>query len=273
MAENFLAQLPRVTKEELYGANTCMICHEEYGTPPSDGEPVEEPVRLPCPGGHIVGFSCISSWLSADKNRNSCPYCRYEFDILQDQAPQRLIEHEQRLNRWLGQWNEFRQTLVDARGTPQLLLQWEGWFVQWFTAATCVNEEGIAHARTARNGLFMRTGWSEMPADTRAVLWSETDSRTEFEPLASALQTRDFREYYFHLIYRPRNGCSSGLLNGPMLRLTRVQKGRYFRRLCRIGAFREVLQEVGSRNERWKILRSQGYVFDEERWVWSAYPF
>ena len=136
-----------------------------------------------------------------------------------------------------------------------------------------VNEGGTAHARMARNGLFMRTGWSEMLADTRAVLWSETDSRTEFEPLASALQTRDFREYYFHLIYRPRNGCSSGLLNGPMLRLTLVQNDRYFRRLCRIGAFREVLQEVGSRNERWKILRSQGYVFDEERWVWSAYPF
>lgn len=98
MTEFFLAQLPRVAKEELSEEKACIICHEEYGTAPSDSEPAEEAVRLPCPGGHIVGSNCISSWFSSDMNRHSCPYCRTEF-----LAVSILGDHGDRFERWLDQ--------------------------------------------------------------------------------------------------------------------------------------------------------------------------
>ncbi len=276
MAEKFLAQLPKVAKEDLLDENTCMICHEEYGTPPSDSEPAEEAVRLPCPGGHIVGFNCISSWFQSDMNRKSCPYCRHEFfalTTLSDRAERLFTEHGERLERWIEQWHICRSQLESEGGTPEVVTQWTRWFSRWALAAINVNEESIVRARTARESLFARIGWSEMPADTEAVLWSETGSETALEPLASAIQTRDYREYYWYHIDKRVNDFNPDLLSGPTSRLMSVEVVCYFEHLCRIGAFGEVLQEVRSRREKWKILRSQGFVFDETRWMWSAYPY
>lgn len=277
MAEHFLGQLPRVAKEELYEDITCIICHEEFATVAPDSESAEEAVRLPCPGGHTVGLNCISSWLSVDKNRTSCPICRYEFRALttpfRDSAQQLSSDDGQRLEGWLNQWNHFRSYLECAGGTPRLVQQWEQWFGKWGTTAINVNEEGMARARTARDELFTRTGWSEMPADTEKVLWSETASYIELEPLASAIQTLYFREYYLYLLCQPRIGFHSDLKNGPLPTLNREQEESIFRRLCLIGAFRGVLEGVQSRNERWRILRSQGYVYHESQGIWSAYPY
>lgn len=268
MTEFFLAQLPRVAKEELSEEKACIICHEEYGTAPSDSEPAEEAVRLPCPGGHIVGSKCISSWFSSDMNRHSCPYCRTEF-----LAATILGDHGDRFERWLDQWHVFSSYLGGVGATPDLMQQWQQWFVQWGRAAIDVNGEAITHARTAREDLFRRTGWSEVPADTRTVCWSETESDTELEPLASAIRTLYFRESYLYVIRHPTLGFTPELLNGPPRRLSGECEASIFRRLCGKGAFRGVLDEVQSDNERWHILRSQGYVFDETRWMWSAYPY
>ena len=61
-----------------------------------------------------------------------------------------------------------------------------------------------------------------------------------------------------------------GILDGLKARLTGSDKAGVFNRLRRKRAFRGVLEEVRSVDERWRILRSQGYVFDEEQRVWSA---
>lgn len=277
MAEKFLAQLPRVAKEEITDNKVCIVCHEEYGKAPSDNEPAEQAVRLPCPGKHIVGLTCISSWLSSDMNRNSCPYCRYKLFALstppQQRARQLSVDHGQRLEHWMDRWYIFRGRLEGQGATPLQIGRWESWFTQWILAATNINEEDIALARTARNNLFTRMGWSQMPADTDTVLWSETDTSTEFEPLASAIRTRDFRECWIYLLQDSENGLSPGMLRNPVFLLTIEQKALIFRHLCRIGAFRGVLEEVESENEKWQILRSQGYTFDEDRRLWSAYPF
>ena len=277
MAEKFLAQLPRVAKDEIPDNKICIVCHEEYGTTPSDCEPAEEAVRLPCPGKHIVGLTCITSWLLSDMNSNSCPYCRYEVFVvstpLQQRARQLSVDHGQRLEHWMDQWYTFRGRLENQGATPSQIGRWELWFTQWILAATNINEEDIALARTARNNLFTRMGWSQMPADTDTVLWSETDTSIEIEPLASAIRTRHFREYWLCLMQYPEIGYNPGLLRSPAFLLTIEQKAAIFRHLCRIGAFRGVLEEVESENEKWRILRSQGYTFDEDRRLWSAYPF
>lgn len=277
MAENFLARLPKVAKEEMHDDKICIVCYEEYGTSPSDSEPAEEAVRLPCPGGHIVGFTCISSWFASDMDRNSCPYCRYEFfalrSPLQNQARQLSTDHGQRLELWIEQWYMLRGRLESQGATPTRIGRWEYWFAQWAMAATSVTEEDIALARTASNNLFTRMGWSQMPADTDTVLWSETDSSTELEPLASAIRTRQFREYWLCLLRFSENGFNLTLLRRPVHQMTSEQEAWIFRRLCRIGAFRGVLEEVESKSEKWRILRSLGYTFDKNRRLWSAYPF
>lgn len=277
MAEEFLAQLPRVAKEEILDNEICMICHEEYGKAPSDSEPAEEAVRLPCPGKHIVGLTCISSWLSSDMNSNSCPYCRYQLFALstplQQRARQLSVDHGQRLEHWMDRWYTFRGCLEGQGATLTQIGRWESWFAQWMLAATDIREEDIALARTARNNLFTRMGWSQMPADTDTVLWSETDTSTELEPLASAIQTRQFREYWVCLLQYSENESDPGLLRRPDARVNDEQEALIFRHLCRIGAFRGVLEEVESENEKWQILRSQGYTFVEDRGLWSAYPF
>ena len=277
MAENFLAQLPRVAKEEIPDNKICMVCREEYGTAPSDSEPAEEAVRLPCPGNHIVGLTCISSWLSSDMNRNSCPYCRHELFALsnspQQRARQLSVDHGQRLEHWMDRWYTFRGRMEDQGATPSQIERWESWFTQWIFAATNIDEGDIALARIARNNLFSRMGWSQMPADTDTVLWSETDTSTEFEPLASAIGTRHFREYWFCLMQHSENGSNPRVLERSVAQLNNEQEASMFRHLCRIGAFRGVLEEVESDNEKWRILRSQGYTFVEDRGLWSAYPF
>ena len=62
--------------KECQDGQECLICKEEYGTRPSETEPAERPIHLPCNPKHTVGSSCIVAWLSA---HNTCPICRYEF--------------------------------------------------------------------------------------------------------------------------------------------------------------------------------------------------
>ena len=270
MAENFLAQLPRVSKEELPDDSVCIICHEEYGTAPSDSEPAEEAVCLPCPGKHIVGLACISSWLSSDTHRYSCPYCRHEFPALTN--PDQL-QARQRIGHWVEQWYMLPARLESQGATLTSMRRWNAWFTEWATVAINMSEEDLSLARTARTSLFTRTGWSQLPANTDMVLWSDIDTSIELEPLASAIRTRHFRECWLYLPHCAENGPRRGLLGEPVSQLNFEQEAAVLRYLCRTGAFRVVLEEVENKSERWQILRSLGYTFDEDRRIWAAYPF
>ena len=287
MAEDFLAKLPRVAKEELSEDKNCTICQQQYGVA-SDSEPAEEAVRLPCPGGHIVGVNCISRWLLDNMDRNTCPYCRHEFfalitpipdrfrELLNDQSErgldraQRIFNrHQDHFEHWLDVSFMFHTFLEAARASPVLMRRWDFWFADWCLAALNVDDAAINRARTARDDFFERTGLTEMPADTPRIAWSETGSSTEIEPLASAIQTLRFREYNAYILTQR----TSILMDGPVWGLNREREGAEYRRLRSMGAFEGVLEEVELRFERWQILRSQGYVFDERRVMWSALPY
>lgn len=235
MAQPFLDQLPRIAKQDL-SDSTCIICQEEYGTAHSDSEPAEEAVRLPCPGGHIVGLRCISSWFSSGVDRTSCPCCRHDFTSLSAPllvgARPNLDTHTQGFDRWRTQWREFRSFLVTAGGTPELVRKWDEWFVLWNNAAV--------------------------------------HSGDGSEPRIPVTATLFFREYYHYILRHSGNGLTMEVLDGPQPRLTHVDEACIFSRLRRIGAFRNVVEEVASQEAKWRILRSQGFVFDEERWVWYA---
>ena len=68
MTQNIVAQFPVVSKADLLYGDSCAICHETYAS--------EAPVRLPC--GHEFGFECISTWLSPEGGRKTCPLCRHQ---------------------------------------------------------------------------------------------------------------------------------------------------------------------------------------------------
>lgn len=71
--EVFLRNLPRVQISSLPPDAECIICLEKFNT--STDNSAEYPVRLPC--SHIVGSSCIRTWLSPSRSlKTSCPYCR-----------------------------------------------------------------------------------------------------------------------------------------------------------------------------------------------------
>ena len=273
MAERFLAQLPRVTKGELPEDNTCIICHEEYGVAPSDSEPAEDAVRLPCPGQHIVGLDCISSWF-IDTYRSTCPYCRYEFPALTVTAPPRelalRVPDDERHQRWSRHCLDILQVVHQLSGGSALAQRWEQWFMEWYVASRGdhpPSEEQRSRARTVRSNLYARTGWSELPADTEMVRWSETGSSAEIRPVV--FRTRFYREYFYCL----RNGRVDAAMRGPQAQLTNEQKTCIYTHLCQIGAFRGALEDVESLDERWRILRSQGLTFNAERRQWSAYLY
>lgn len=203
-------------------------------------------------------------------HRNSCPYCRHEFPALINPLELRA---RQRFGHWMEQWYMFRERLQGQGATPTRMRRWASFFAEWATAATNAHEEDMSLARTARINLFTRTGWSQMPADTDTVLWSDTDISTEVQPLASAILTRRFRECWLYLPRCAGHGLDPDSLRDPVFQLTVDQEASAFRYLCRVRAFRGVLEEVESDNEKWQILRSQGYTFDEDRSLWSAYPF
>ena len=68
MAQNTAAQFPTVSKADLLYGDSCAICHETYTS--------EAAVRLPC--GHEFGSDCISTWLSPEQGRVTCPLCRHQ---------------------------------------------------------------------------------------------------------------------------------------------------------------------------------------------------
>lgn len=77
MAQNFVNQLPIVSRADLVYGKRCGICREIYGTNiTGSGIVTEDAVRLPC--GHEFGFECLSTWLSPKESKNSCPLCRRE---------------------------------------------------------------------------------------------------------------------------------------------------------------------------------------------------
>ena len=81
MAEQFLHHLPQIPITDLPPNSECPICKDEYYTTNEVGSS-EIAVMLPCQ--HVIGGSCIKSWLSPTKEaKNSCPYCRREFFPLQ----------------------------------------------------------------------------------------------------------------------------------------------------------------------------------------------
>ena len=68
MTQNIVAQFPIVSKADLSYGDSCAICHETYAS--------EDAVRLPC--GHEFGSECISTWLSPEGGRTTCPLCRHQ---------------------------------------------------------------------------------------------------------------------------------------------------------------------------------------------------
>ena len=68
MTQNLVAQFPIVSKADLLYGDSCAICRETYAS--------EDAVRLPC--GHEFGFECISTWLSPEGGRKTCPLCRHQ---------------------------------------------------------------------------------------------------------------------------------------------------------------------------------------------------
>ena len=68
MTQDIVAQFLIVSKADLLYGDSCAICHETYAA--------ENPVRLPC--GHEFGFECISTWLSPEGGRTTCPLCRHQ---------------------------------------------------------------------------------------------------------------------------------------------------------------------------------------------------
>ena len=68
MAQNIVAQFPTVSKADLLYGDSCAICHETYTS--------EAAVRLPC--GHEFGSDCISTWISPEQGRVTCPLCRHQ---------------------------------------------------------------------------------------------------------------------------------------------------------------------------------------------------
>ena len=77
MAQNFVGQLPVVSKTDLVYGNRCGICREIYETNiPGSGIVTEDAVLLPC--GHEFGYECLSTWLSPEEGNNTCPLCRTE---------------------------------------------------------------------------------------------------------------------------------------------------------------------------------------------------
>ena len=253
MAQKFLDRLSRVAKEELSDDNnTCFICQDEYGTNDLDGEPAEEAVRLPCPGGHIVGLNCISTWFSLGVNRTSCPCCRHEFTALSTSRQVQVRQpppdhHRQYFQRWRNQRDEFLSMLVRAGGTPELVRKWDLWFVVWNEVAQEAHAEAIRRRRD--------------------------ESGSEQQPRIQGIETLHFREYFHYVLRRLRNGLTMGILNGPRLPLNLSDEADVLNRLRRKGAFQGVLHDVPSENARWEILRSGGYVFDEERRLWYAYLY
>ena len=121
--------------------------------------------------------------------------------------------HDHQVDRWLHQSSEFRSHLVNAGIAPRLIRRWDRWFVQWRRAAFDVDRINMSPARVAREDFFRQTGMSTMPADTDRVLWSESGSGTELEPLLSALQTLYYREHYYYLLRHPTDGFHADFLN------------------------------------------------------------
>ena len=77
MAPKTLAEFPIVSRADLVYGERCGICQETYWTDITGSEIVtEDAVRLPC--GHEFGFECISTWLSPEEGKNTCPFCRYQ---------------------------------------------------------------------------------------------------------------------------------------------------------------------------------------------------
>lgn len=173
----------------------------------------------------------------------------------------------------MEEWYILRARLEDEGATPTRMRRWASWFAEWAGTAINMSEEDMILARTAHANLFTQTGWSQLPADTDVVLWSDIDTSFELEPIASAIRTRHFRECWLYLPHCADNSSGPGLLEDPVSQLSIEQETSAFRYLCRTGAFRGVLEEVEGANEKWSILRSLGYTFDEDRRLWAAYPF
>lgn len=277
MAETFLAQLPTIQKKDWPEDTTCMICKEAYGTAAFGNSPGEAAVLLPC--GHFCGFDCLSSWLSTNLNRNSCPYCRrklfafttrVEAEVLLLQGHPRQISEDFNVLNSLMSWSW-------ARESREVLERWLEWLDSWALALHHVDQARIEHARVARGELLTRIGWSEVPrTDYRgAVLWSETASTTDFLPLARAIQTLRFRELWLYLHFRIRNNPDSieeHILDAPTRTLSTEKEEWLFEQLMNEGAFGGVLEEMTGEQEKWQVLRSQGYSWDTSDRLWTPRP-
>ena len=103
-------------------------------------------------------------------------------------------------------------------------------------------------------------------SNREAVIYCASGSAPE----VSGSLTLYFREYYYYILWHSRNELTMDISDDPKARLTGSDEAEIFNRLRRKRAFQGVLGEVQSIDERWRILHSQGYVFDEEQRVWSA---
>lgn len=139
-----------------------MVCKEKLGTAPLDSIPAEEAVRLPC--GHICGFACLSSWLSPNLYRNSCPYCRHELLPATVRLDEDELEAVRLRFRASDEFESILDTLSRVGASTEVIQSWQVWFDEWAVAVHFANGANVERARVARGELLARTGWLKMPS-------------------------------------------------------------------------------------------------------------
>ena len=127
-----------------------------------------------------------------------------------------------------------------------------------------MEQDSIQRATAARNLLRTQLELLQGVFDIINIEWPIAE-------VALSLQTLRFREcrLYNHLAA----GSCRYLQTPPIYSILKEQEDWLFKEIKRCGAFRDTLESVARKRERWDILRRQGLVWDLTGGVWysSAY--
>lgn len=152
MAETFLTQLP--------DDKICMVCKEKLGTAPLDS--------ISARGGSSAStlrsylrFACLSSWLSPNLYRNSCPYCRHELLPATVRLDEDELEAVRLRFRASDEFESIVDTLSRVGASTEVIQSWQVRFDEWAVAGHYANGASVERAR---GELLARTGWFEMPS-------------------------------------------------------------------------------------------------------------
>jgi len=312
MAAKFLSHLPKVPANELEDTS-CIICHEDMGTIPTDSGAFDEPIRTP--RNHIMDSVRLANWL---ERNNTCPYCRHELLTIKSSGNEDIhrddYQDEQSASRFFDHLCAIL-AILRSRGDRTGAQQWMAWFssLVYSLASSRLHEDNFGLAFNA-----MRRLWGV-----------ERDGSEWLRRVAIARCTRRLREYRLYLRLRaselriqhspssptprPRrplisiaqSWLTSELRSGritvaeapldtsdtrqswdqtprPQFQVTPAQEDWLLIQLWRRSAF--VQAPMNSRNslrESWDLVRDAGYVFDPEKigekdeilGTWSLTPY